>query len=121
MYAMVLIMGFLAPLPRVMIETDVTDAELIAHVWDMSWGCTRQTCYFWHDGQDVYNSPQFGGGSFVVGKGGRVEFEEGSNRYVMTLRRTPEGLVGTGCRIWDDGTRGGEVSVTMKHKRIEMD
>lgn len=111
----------LAPLPRLMVEPDITDAVLIAHVWAMEWGDDRQECHFWDDGQACYWSPQFGGGSFAVGRGGRVEFEEGSAKYVMVLRRTPEGLTGSGWRVYDDGTRGGEVDVRMKPKQVEMD
>lgn len=110
----------LAPLPRPAVEADITDAELLAHVWLMEWNCTRQTCEFWQDGQNYYHSPQFGGGSFTLGKGGRVEFEEGANRYVMILRRNADGLVGSGWRVWDDGTKGGEVVVIMKPKREPM-
>ena len=113
---MIVILSLLAPIPRPTVEPDITDAVLIAQVWEMTWGHTRQECHFWIEGQSNYWSPQFGGGEFGVGKGGRVEFWEGSARYLMDIRREGTSLVGEGWRVYDDGSRGLPVSVRMVPK-----
>lgn len=116
-----LLFSLLAPLPRPAIEPDIDDSFLIAHVWSMEWGGTRQECHFWVEGQSNYWSPQFGGGEFAVGRGGRVEFAEGSAKYVMTIRKDGCHLIGEGCRVYDDGSKGLPVSVKMIPKKIDMD
>lgn len=104
----------LVPAPRV-VPAEIDEAALLG-TWSMDWGHGRQTCHFWTDG--CYWSPECGGGPWVIGRGGRVEFEEGATRYVMTIVRDGDGFAGIGWRTWEDGTRS-EVAVRLRPKKDE--
>lgn len=108
---MILNSVFLAPAPKPPVE--ITEADLIG-AWELQWGT------FWQDANfyvmDAYWSKTYGGGQWIMGRDGRVEITEGTNRYVLELKRDGTGFVGTGWTTRSNGTRD---SYPVRMRKIE--